>query len=317
VRVRELPMMARSVLDRAAHHRTDPAWLDQAWSHARVLLVSKESTTPVYSDGAAKRVRFSPSADIDATAERWFLGVDAEVPYFAVRAEPGVDAAEGESGWQGIRQFGPDFDALEMDALVTSVALTQWHLRHQRCPLCGEPTVITQAGWTRHCPVDRSDHFPRTDPAVIMLVHDGAGRCLLGRGAAWPAGRYSTLAGFVEPGESLESAVIREVYEEASVRVSDVQYVASQPWPFPSSLMLGFFARADSAAGATADAVEVLDAGWFTRADVAQAAQWTDNAVDWADTAGHPEVDRWVLRAVPPRFSISRFLIDEWLADRA
>jgi NAD+ diphosphatase len=155
-------------------------------------------------------------------------------------------------------------------------------------------------------PVDDSQHFPRTDPAVIMLVHDGGDRCLLGRSFAWPAGRFSTLAGFVEPGESLEAAVIREVYEEVAVRVSDVRYVASQPWPFPSSLMLGFTARAEGELTATPDQVEMAEAAWFTRDEVRRAAEWTD-----AETPPEPGT---LLGAIPPGFSISRFLIERWLA---
>jgi NAD+ diphosphatase len=144
-----------------------------------------------------------------------------------------------------------------------------------------------------------------------MLIHDGGERCLLGRGAIWPAGRYSTLAGFVEPGESLESAVVREVYEEVGVVVDDVRYVGSQPWPFPSSLMLGFIAHADGASIVRPDKVEMAEAGWFTRAEVARAADWTD-AMTVAD-GGLAEDGDGVLRAIPPRLSISRYLIDTWL----
>jgi NAD+ diphosphatase len=139
-----------------------------------------------------------------------------------------------------------------------------------------------------------------------MLVHDGGDRCLLGRGAIWPPGRYSTLAGFVEPGESLESAVAREVLEEVGVAVDDIRYVASQPWPFPSSLMLGFMAHADGSSVVRPDEVEMAEAAWFTRAEVAQAADWTDGAIVAEQSEG-------VLSAIPPRLSISRFLIETWL----
>ncbi len=191
---------------------------------------------------------------------------------------------------------------------MTAVALLQWHGRHTHCPLCGAETQVDQGGWTRRCPVDDSEHFPRTDPAVIMLVHDGGDRALLGRGAVWAPGRYSTLAGFVEPGESLEAAVAREVFEEVGVVVRDVQYVASQPWPFPASLMLGFTARADGDAPVRPDKVEMAEAGWFTREQIARAADWTDSSTG-ADGDG-------VLHAIPGKLSISRFLIDSWLAGR-
>jgi NAD+ diphosphatase len=157
--------------------------------------------------------------------------------------------------------------------------------------------------------------WPRTDPAMIVLIHDGVagedGRCLLGHNAAWPSAdgsrRFSTLAGFVEPGESLEAAVAREVYEEVGVGVRDVRYVASQPWPFPASLMLGFVARLDGDASITLDPVEMAEAAWFTRDEIRRAADWTDDGAQQPESGQH-------LRAIPPRFSISRFLIDGWLA---
>jgi NAD+ diphosphatase len=292
-------MMGRTIVDRAAHHRTDPDWLASAWAQARVVRVSEQMTTPVFADGAITRLTLVGADEVDAGVDRWFLGVDGDVPYFAV-------LAAANDGWLGIRDIGPVGDRLELDLLVTAVALIQWHLRHTHCPRCGAETQIEQAGWTRHCPVDNTDHFPRTDPAVIMLVHDGDDRCLLGRGAVWPPGRYSTLAGFVEPGEALESAVIREVFEEVGVVVGDVRYVASQPWPFPSSLMLGFMARADGAAEVRPDKVEMAEAGWFTRDEVRQAADWTDAARPIDPRPG-------VLQAIPGRLSISRYLIDSWL----
>jgi NAD+ diphosphatase len=171
--------------------------------------------------------------------------------------------------------------------------------------------VETQAGWTRTCVADGSEHFPRTDPAVIMLVHDGDGRALLGRGPQWPEGRFSTLAGFVEPGESLEAAVAREVYEEVGIRLGEIRYLASQPWPFPSSLMLGFLARLDGDPAITLDPAELAEAGWFTREEVARARDWTDADHLPGDGAASPGSR---LRAVPPHLSISRYLIDRWLA---
>jgi NAD+ diphosphatase len=190
--------------------------------------------------------------------------------------------------------------------VVCAVALEQWHQRHPRCPRCGAETVETQAGWTRRCVADGSEHFPRTDPAVIMLVHDGADRALLGRGKQWGEGRFSTLAGFVEPGESIEAAVAREVFEEVGVTVRDVRYVASQPWPFPASLMLGFMARLDGSPDIALDPVEMAEAAWFTRDEVRQARDWTDGE--------EPAIEGTRLHAIPPHLSISRYLIDAWLA---
>jgi NAD+ diphosphatase len=298
-----LPPLSRSLFDRVTERRSDLTWLAEAWTRAQVLRVSPTSSTPTGPDGS---MLLRPSAEFDAgfeaNADRWLLGVHEEVPYFAVLSQADED-------WKGPRELAAVQSELLQDLLVTAVALTQWHLRHPRCPLCGSPTEIATAGWTRRCPVDASTHFPRNDPAVIMLVHDGADRCLLGRGAQWGAGRFSTLAGFVDAGESLEAAVEREVLEEVGVRVHDVRYVASQPWPFPNSLMLGFTARAE-AASTHADGVEVLEAGWFTRDELRRAADWTDDEVQ-------PEVEGGaVLRAIPPKFSISRYLIDGWLEGR-
>jgi NAD+ diphosphatase len=289
------PPLAQAHFDRAALHRTDDLWLADAWARARVVVVSPKSAAPV-TDG---RVAFREPADAPDGPRR-FLGLAGDVPYFAVTAEPDSD------GWQTLREFGPQGDDLEVDLVICAVALEQWHQRHTHCPRCGAPTVETQAGWTRTCTVEGSSHFPRTDPAVIMLIHDGGDRALLGRGPQWGPGRFSTLAGFVEPGESLESAVAREVFEEVGVGVRDVRYVASQPWPFPASLMVGFVGRLDGDAAITLDPAEMAEAGWFTREEIAQAADWTDEELE-ADP-------QRPLRAIPPHFSISRHLIDRWLA---
>ena len=147
--------------------------------------------------------------------------------------------------------------------------MAEWHRTHGHCPRCGAATVVESAGWVRRCPVDGSSHFPRTDPAVIVLISDPSGdRALLGRQPSWPAGRYSCLAGFVEPGESAEAAVVREVREEAGVTVTDVRAAGSQPWPFPQSLMMGFTAVADPEAEPVTSDDELEDVRWFSRDDV-------------------------------------------------
>ncbi len=295
----EQPPLSRVRYDRAAHRRTDRAWLQDAFASGRVVAVTPKSQAPV--DPGSRLVLRDP-ASVPADAPRRFLGVVGDVAYFAVTVEPD-DADE----WRTLREFGGAADDLDAALLVSAIALQQWHQRHTHCPMCGKPTVESQAGWTRTCTGDGSEHFPRTDPAVIMLIHDGGDRALLGRGPQWGAGRFSTLAGFVEPGESLEAAVAREVYEEVGVGVRDVRYLASQPWPFPASLMLGFMARLDGEPDLTLDPTEVAEAGWFTRDQISQAADWTDGEDDQPDPA-QP------LRAIPGPFSISRFLIDRWLA---
>jgi NAD+ diphosphatase len=295
VALSELPLSS-AMYDRASQRRSDEAWLADAWTRARAVLVSPKSATPVTPEG---RIAYRDAADAPDGPRR-FLGLVEAVPYFAVTAEP-----EGE-GWKTLREFGARADDLDASLVVSAIALEQWHQRHTHCPLCGAGTVETLAGWTRTCTEDGSQHFPRTDPAVIMLVHDGADRALLGRGHQWGEGRFSTLAGFVEPGESLEAAVAREVYEEVGVAVRDVRYIASQPWPFPSSLMLGFVARLDGNPSITLDPVEMADAGWFTRDEVRQARDWTDGDI--------PPIEGTRLRGISPRLSISRYLVDRWLA---
>jgi NAD+ diphosphatase len=176
--------------------------------------------------------------------------------------------------------------------LTQAVALQNWHETHAYCPRHGAPMTPASAGHTRVCPVDGAEHFPRTDPAVIMLVHDDE-RMLLASSANWPMHRASVLAGFVEVGESLEQAVAREVYEEVGIRVHDCRYLGSQPWPLPRSLMLGFFARADGGQELRVDGEEIKSARWYTRAELRAAAESGE------------------LR-LPGRISIARQLIERW-----
>lgn len=294
--------LAAAAFDRTALHRTDAEWLASAWERARVLVITAKSATPVAAgpDGGWQ-LAFRTASDVPGNAPRRLLGVVGEQPYFTATLEQ--DGGE----WLTLRELGPTIDDLGGALFASAIALEQWHQRHPRCPLCGTPTVEAQAGWTRTCPNDGTDHFPRTDPAVIMLIHDGGELALLGNGKGWGPGRYSTLAGFVEPGESLEAAVAREVFEEVGVHVNHVRYVASQPWPFPSSLMLGFSGRLDGDRSIHLDPVEMADAGWFTRAEVQRAADLTD-----AGAEPDPEAR---LQSVSPKLSISRYLIDLWLAN--
>ncbi len=297
---RELPLSGWE-LDRAAHRRDDDDWLAEAWMRCRVLPVTARSAVAVRTVGGRPVLSYRDPADVPERAPRRFLGTVGEVPVFSTT----VEQEAGE--WATLREVGALLPAAQSEQLATAIALEQWHQRHPRCPLCGAPTAERQAGWIRRCPDDDSDHFPRTDPAIITVVHDGGDRTLLGRNAAWPDGRFSTLAGFVEPGESLEAAVRREILEEVSVEVVDIRYAGSQPWPFPSSLMLGFAARVEGEQVIRPDSVEMAEAGWFTREEVRRAARWAD---------GHGSPDPSVpLKGVSPGLSISRWLIDRWLED--
>ncbi|HET6508187.1 MAG TPA: NAD(+) diphosphatase [Baekduia sp.] len=225
-----------------------------------------------------------------------FLGVDeGGAPLFAVERE---DAA-----LTGLRDLATSLPAARLGAVAYASALANWARATRFCGVCGEPTRAGEGGHVRVC-ANGHHHHPRTDPVVIMLVSDGD-RVLMGRQAAWPAGRYSALAGFVEPGEPLEAAVAREVQEESGVAVRDVRYVASQPWPFPVSLMLGFHATYDGGEPHVLDG-ELQDVRWFTRDEVTAAAS---GSADWVDG---PDADGLLL---PPPTAIARLLIDRWVVD--
>jgi NAD+ diphosphatase len=221
-----------------------------------------------------------------------------------VRGEPPPGSGDGRLS---LRQAAAILSREDGGLAAYAAALLNWHRRHHYCSACGRPSELVEGGLTRLCPHCGAEHHPRTDPVVIMLVTDGD-RLLLGRQAAWPSGRYSALAGFVEPGEALEEAVAREVREEAGVIVGDVTYVSSQPWPFPASLMLGFSAAYASGEAHISDD-ELQDVRWFSRAEIAAAAAAADSD-DWSapgTPGGGP------LR-LPPSLAIARRLIDGWLA---
>src|SRR5690606_35142141 len=229
-------------VDRLALNRRDEAWLEAAWADpATRVVVVEEGRALVTDDPEPALVLVPPRQAPDG--DRWFLGVDDDgTAYLGV---PGpLPAVEGARR-AGLRRVGALLGDRDSGLLTHAVALDHWHRTHRFCPRCGTETRTASAGHMRVCPKDDSQHFPRVDPAVIMLVTDEADRILLARGPQWPPDRRSILAGFVEPGESLEQAVAREVKEEVGLPVRDVRYAGSQPWPMPRSLMLGFTARAD------------------------------------------------------------------------
>jgi len=270
-------------LDRAAEQRGDAAWVAEraADPASRAVAVTDGG---VVLDGD-RLARFPLSA---VGGEPVLLGLQDGAALFAVDvdAPPGGRAAH-------LREAAALLVQDEGGLAAYASALLNWHRAHPFCARCGTRTNVAEGGFVRVCPNCGAQHHPRTDPVVIMLVIAGD-RVLLGRQPTWPPGRYSALAGFVEPGESLEEAVIREVREESGVEAVRPRYVASQPWPFPSSLMLGFFA--DHAAGEPSPRHELDDARWFERAELEAAA------------AGRGEI------GVPPPLAIARRLIDHWLA---
>jgi NAD+ diphosphatase len=291
-------------LDRAPDRRTDPAWVAaQAASPRARAVLAGDAGVHLTTDGEP-RLALVPLAAL-AAGEPLLLGLDENGPVFAVDADEranGTIAAHGEGEPDpatGTRPFGlraaaatlPHADA---GLAAHAAALVNWHRRHRHCSVCGAPTTVADGGIVRRCRRCGTDHHPRTDPVVIMLVTDGD-RVLLGRQPSWPPGRYSALAGFVEPGESLEEAVAREVREEAGVEVGPPEYVASQPWPFPTSLMLGFMAPYVTGEPRRVDE-ELEDVRWFGRAEVAAAVE-----------------ERGGSLGVPPRFAIARRLLETWL----
>jgi NAD+ diphosphatase len=279
------------LLDRAGDRRSDENWLRERLSDptSRALLVSEDG---VYVDSASHPA-LVPLTALGEVREPVFLGLDPDGAVFALAAEG--DAPQDTQPIP-LREAGATLSDHEAGLLAYATAMVNWHRAHSFCARCGHATEMAEAGFVRRCPNCGALHHPRTDPVVIMLVHDGD-RVMLGRGAQWPDKRFSALAGFVEPGESLEEAVAREVREETTVEVSDVTYSSSQPWPFPASLMLGFHARYSGGEPVVSDG-ELADVRWFERAEL--------EAVVRGETEFH----------VPPPLAIARRLIDEWLGQR-
>ncbi len=273
---RPIPLTAPNGIDRAAHHRLDEAWLAAAWSHprTRVFVVSGGQVLIDENEAGVTELVTTPSFEAPLTeSHRYFLGTDEDgVSYFALQKDSLPGPIDQSARAAGLREAGMLLSPREAGLMVHAVALENWQRMHRFCSRCGERTSIAAAGHIRRCPACGAEHYPRTDPAVIMLVTDEEDRALLGRQVHWPEGRFSTLAGFVEPGETIEAAVRREVHEEAGIAIGHVEYVASQPWPFPSSLMLGFIAQATSAE-ITVDGEEIEEARWFSREELREAME--------------------------------------------
>jgi NAD+ diphosphatase len=286
-------VLVRSGVERSTARRADTAWLDDAWAdpRTRVLVIEDGRTLARFGDGSAGLVFVPP--DLAPDGARFLLGIDSDdVAYFGVGGPLPSLADEAGIRRAGLRDAGPLLSDRDGGLLTHAVALANWHQGAAYCPRCGSATELEMAGHSRRCPADESEHFPRTDPAVIMTVTDPDDRCLLARNVQWPPRRVSVLAGFVEPGESAEQAVAREVLEETGIVVGSVSYAGSQPWPMPHSLMLGFRAAAISTE-ITVDDDEIAEARWYSRDDL-------------RDHLMSGEL------IMPPSVSISRWLIETW-----
>jgi len=285
---------AGAYLDRAAHLRADTEWLAAALRDDRTRVAPGWNLRSFVTDGAEPRALFIDIRDVpDAhrtVEELIFLGLYEGLNVFAYEFQtvepPPLRAA---ARFEDLRSLASQLPAEEAGLLGYARALFSWRRRNRFCGTCGSATLPVKGGHVLMCTnaACRHEHFPRLDPAIIVLISDGS-RALLGRQASWPAGRYSTIAGFVEPGESFEDAVAREVLEETGVAVDSIEYHSSQPWPFPASLMIGFTAHATTHEVKPRDH-ELEDVQWFTRADIA---------------AGTP--------LLPPSQSISFRLIEHW-----
>lgn len=283
------PGFTGSRIDRADNLRLDEERIAALIGDAAARLLRLELLDPVL--GEDGRLAWSSIAEAAEGADLLFLGLEGEAGLFAplVRMEPGTTRA-----WS-VFQLIDRMEGEDAALWATARSLIEWHNRHGHCSVCGTATRIYRAGWARRCPACSAEHFPRVDPVVIMLAEYGD-RVLVGRGLHYPPRRYSALAGFVEPGESIEEAVAREIFEEAGVRVRSVRYVASQPWPFPSSLMMACIAEAESDA-LVLDTTELADAMWVDR-----------NAVEAALAGGEDAPFQ-----APPHFAIANTLLTRWL----
>lgn len=292
-------------LDRASELRSDEAELNRLWNAAKIIRVSDSKLA---TDG--KSLRFLSATEVEkliaskifTSGDKYFLGIDSAstVAYFAWDCDE-VGKAAGDSSAEGmasLRELGAKLDEFHLGISMHAIALSNWHRSHPHCSRCGAETESTLGGSVRVCVKDQSQHHPRTDSAVIVLVKDKDDRILLGHQPIWPDGRFSTFAGFLEPGETFEQCVEREVFEESGVKVSEITYLGSQPWPFPASIMIAFSAVADDPSTAKADGVEITDVRWFSRKEL-------KNSV----------ADGSLL--LPPTISVARKMIAMWFGPGA
>lgn len=294
-----------SPIDRGSDLRTDAAKLEQLWKKAQIIQLvdarlSATNDALTFIDASA----VSELLESFIEGDRFFLGTsrDDDQPYFAWRTtwinQP-IDDGSGDfekdkyEGFKTLREVGGNLDAEDLALAMHAVGLANWHENHTHCAKCGAQTVSDLGGSVRVCVKDSTQHHPRTDPAVIVLVRDAADRILLGHQPIWPDKRFSTFAGFVETGESFEECVSREIFEEAGVYPSQVKYITSQPWPFPASIMIAFEAIADRPQDARPDGQEITEVRWLSRDEMKQAVATGEILL-------------------PPGISVARRMIESW-----
>jgi NAD+ diphosphatase len=280
----KLPPLARWELDRDYLSRSRPELFDELWSlestrvlvlHQGKALVRKGLSSPELSLLSVEKV---PAANLrvylgKTTIETALEPKGSAIVLAVVNDNSAMSIEADPLLWQSLRTLGSELSDRDAGLFTQSLAVANWHEINQHCPKCGTPTVIEQGGWARRCFKDDNEIFPRTDPAIIVAITDQEDRILLGSQGTWEQNRWSILAGFVEAGESLEAAVVREMKEECGLDVFDVEYLYSQSWPFPQSLMLGFTAKADSSIEVLPDGEEIVKLRWFSRADIAAEAK--------------------------------------------
>lgn len=282
--------LARSAVDRDYLSRDRPELFDELWADESTRVLVMHQGRVLLED---KLLLLLSVEKVPTASFRVYLGRDDLGPLvLAVLSDNAANAIEpNQDAWHHLRRTGAGLDDRDAGLFTQSLALANWHETHKYCPNCGTPTLIESGGWVRRCFADDSEHFPRTDPAVIVAVTDPEGRILLGSQGAWEDNRWSILAGFVEAGESLEAAVKREMFEEAGVRVEYPEYLGSQAWPFPRSLMVGFTAKTQSS-DIVPDGAEIERLRWFSREELLAEAHTL---------------------LLPNRVSIARAILEHWL----
>lgn len=294
-----------SCIDRAGELRTNQATLDELWLQAKILHIADGRIA-----ARDEKLTFASATEISTIAvsgkftegTRYFLGLDLtdRSPYFVWDTQWIGDVSDEvkAAGFTTLREIGAQLSPIESELALHATALSNWHRAHPRCPRCGGATRVDLGGAARYCDTDQSQHHPRTDSAVIVLIKDRADRILLGHQPVWPEGRFSTFAGFLEPGETFEQCVSREVFEESRIKVSEISYLGSQPWPFPASIMIAFEAVTDNPEDAQGDGAEITQVKWFSRAELKAAA--ADGSL-----------------LLPPTISVARKMIEGWLGEKA